>query len=299
MIVLVPPPALPAWIERQLPDGARRSAVDVGGRRLHVMEWGQGRPVLLLHGNPTWGFLYRKVVAELLGDQLRLIVPDLMGLGFSGRPPSREHRLEAHAAWLGTLLDGLGLSDLIFVGQDWGGPIGLLALADRPRLATGLVLLNTVIGPPRAGFRPTAFHRFARMPLLSTFAFRLLGFPQIALHRVQGDPRSIRGDVARAYRYPLRGWRRNAAPLALARLVPDSLEHPSVEPLRRCQAYAESFAGPVAVVWGERDPVLGRVRHHLQRTLPNARVTVTEAGHFLQEEVPREIASAVRQVARP
>jgi haloalkane dehalogenase len=261
------------------------------------MEWGQGRPVLMLHGNPTWGFLYRKVVAELREDAFRLIVPDLVGLGFSDRPPAREHSLEAHAVWLGALIDGLGLQDMVFVGQDWGGPIGLLALAGRPRVATGIVLLNTVVGPPRPGFRPTAFHRFARIPLVSTIAFRLCGVPQIALHRVQGDPRSIRGEVARAYRYPLRGWRRNAAPLALARLVPDSLEHPSVEPLRRGQAYVEAFGGPTAIVWGDRDPVLGRVRHHLERLLPRARVTATGAGHFLQEEVPREIAAAVRLVA--
>jgi haloalkane dehalogenase len=266
-------------------------------------------PVLLLHGNPTWGFLWRKVVAELLAPaegepaNLRLIMPDLVGLGFSDRPGAAAHTLEAHARWIGGVIDGVALAGpgghdrLVFVGQDWGGPIGLAALADRPERLAGLVVLNTAAGPPKPGFRPTTFHRFARMPVISTLAFRLLGFPQRALHTVQGDPGSIRGEVARAYRYPLRGWSRNAAPLALARMVPDSLDHPSVPALRRCHELVEGFDGPAAIVWGERDPILGRLLARIERVLPRAEVTRTRAGHFLQEEVPREIAGAIRSVA--
>jgi haloalkane dehalogenase len=270
---------------------------------MHVMETGAGRPVLMLHGNPTWGFLYRKVVNELRGSPLRILLSDLVGLGFSDRPRrAAEHRLDNHARWLGALLDGLaaeppGLDGLVVVLQDWGGPIGLRALADRPGLAQGLVILNTVVGPPRPGHRPAFFHRLARTPVLAELLFRGFGFPQAALHTVQGDRASIRGDVARAYRYPLRGLARNAAPLALARMVPSDESHPSWEPGRRSQAFFEAFPGPVEIVWGDRDPVLGRVLGHLCRLKPEARVTRTAAGHFLQEEVPREIASAVSRVA--
>ena len=292
------PPPFPDWIARQLPDGVRRRLVEVGGYRMHVMEWGAGRPVLMLHGNPTWGFLYRKVVAALRGEPLRLVVPDLVGLGFSDKPrQASEHRLESHARWLGALLDDLALEGLVFVGQDWGGPIGLRALAERPGLAKGLVVLNTGVGPPRPGFRPTLFHRLARVPLVSDVLFRALAFPQRILHRVQGDPASISGDVARAYRFPLAGLGNNLAPLALSRMAPNTLTHPSIEPLRRCQAFVEGFTGPSAIVWGDRDPILGRVRGRVQKLMPNARVTATAAGHFLQEEVPREIADAVRFVA--
>jgi haloalkane dehalogenase len=265
---------------------------------MHVVERGTGRPVVLLHGNPTWGFLYRKVAVELADAPLRLVVPDLVGLGFSDKPRSAaEHSLESHARWLGALLDGLALGEAVFVLHDWGGPIGLRALAARPGLAAGLVVLNTAVSPPRPGFRPTAFHRFARLPVVSTLAFRLLGFPLRSLHRVQGDRASIRGDVARAYRYPLRRLGERIAPLALARMVPDSLDHPSVAPLQRCRQFFESFAGPVAIVWGDRDPVLGRLRRWIETLQPKAAVTRTEAGHFLQEEVPREIAGAIRRVA--
>jgi cis-3-alkyl-4-acyloxetan-2-one decarboxylase len=291
----LPAPPLPAWLDAMLP--FERYALQVGQYRMHVMETGEGQPVLLLHGNPTWGFLYRKVAAKLAGASLRLIMPDLVGLGLSDKPPAAAHTLEMHSGQITRLIDALGLDRFIFVGQDWGGPIGGCAIAENPRRCAGLVVLNTVLGPPKPGFRPTAFHRFARMPIVSDLAFRGAGFPQVALWFAQGDRSSIRGAVARAYRYPLRGLRNNAAPLALARMVPDSMEHPSIARLRRCLTWAESFREPSAIVWGDRDPVLGRVRTFIERLLPSAPVTRTQAGHFLQEEVPDEIAAAIRGVA--
>jgi haloalkane dehalogenase len=87
------------------------------------------------------------------------------------------------------------------------------------------------------------------------------------------------------------------APLALARMVPSSLNHPSVPALNRCQELVAGWTGPAAIVWGDRDPVLGRVRDRIARLLPQATLTRTRAGHFLQEEVPDEIAAAIRTVA--
>jgi haloalkane dehalogenase len=288
-------PALPDWLADQLPFA--RQLVAVGDRRMHVMTAGDGPAVLMLHGNPTWGFLWRRVVAALGDHRLRLVLPDLVGLGLSDKPRDpRAHTLDNHAIWLERLVEALGLDRFVFVGHDWGGPIGLRMLATRPERAAGLVLLNTVAGPPRPGSRPTAFHRLANLPLVSTLLFRVGGLPQRALHRAQGDPRSIRGDVARAYRWPLRGLARNVAPLALARMVPTTQEHPSIEPLRRTQGFVESYRGPAAIVWGDRDPVLARALGRLQRMLPAASVTHTDGGHFLQEEVPEAIAAAVHSV---
>ena len=293
-----PLPPLPRWLERQLP--FRRSLVDVGaGLRMHVMEQGEGRPVLMLHGNPSWGYLWRKVALALVGERLRIVMPDLIGLGLSDKPRRAEaHTLANHARWLGALVDALALDGLVFVGQDWGGPIGLRALADRPERVAGLVLANTAIGPPRPGFRATTFHRFARLPLVADVAFRLGGVPQNMMAMAQGDRASIRGEVARAYRWPLRRLRDRTAPLALARMVPDRQEHPSVPDLRRCLDFVDGFGGPIALVWGERDPILGRVLGFVEKRLPQARVTRTRAGHFLQEEVPDAIADAVRDVTR-
>ena len=293
-----PPPAYPAWLERMFPEGMRRRMVDVDGVRVHVAEWGppDAQPVLMLHGNPSWGFLYRKVVAELIGQPLRLVVPDLVGLGCSDKPHDPSvHTLVHHGRWIGNLIDRLRLEDIVLVGQDWGGPIGLHAFRHRLDRLRALVLLNTVVGPPRPGFRATAFHRFARLPVVSDLVFRL-GFPQVGMTLAQGDKTSILGKAALAYWWPLRAVADRVAPLAMARMVPDSMEHPSIPALAVCQDTLLAFRGPIAMVWGDRDPVLGRVRTHIERLVPRAVVTRTRAGHFLQEEVPGEIASAILDV---
>lgn len=290
----LPGPPLPDWLARLAP--FHRWIADLGDHRIHVMETGSGFPVLLLHGNPMWGFLYRKVAKALSDEPLRLIMPDLIGLGFSDRPSSEWHTLENHARWIGRLIEELQLDRLLLVVHDWGGPIGLRALADRQDKLAGLVVLNTVVDPPRPGFRPTAFHRFSHVPVFSQTAFRLFGFPQNALHRVQADPQSIRGEVGRAYRYPLRGLKNNAAPLALARMVPTSLQHPSIGGLKICGEFAQKIEVPTAIVWGDGDPILGRALKRMTRLFPRAKVIRTSAGHFLQEEVPEEIVEGVRWV---
>ena len=292
---------LPTWLARMFPDGMRRRMVDADGVNVHVAEWGEGRPVLMLHGNPSWGFLYRKVVAELLvasGEPVRLVVPDLVGLGLSDKPRDASlHTLVNHARWIGNMIDRLELDDFVWVGQDWGGPIGLAALEHRLDRVRAMVLLNTVISPPRSGYKPTAFHRFARLPVISDLAFRGLGLAEALMMLAQGDRTSILGRAWLGYQWPLRHLADRVAPLALARMVPDSFEHPSIATLERCAETIQRFRGPVAVVWGLDDPVLVSVLSHIERTLPHASITRTRAGHFLQEEVPAEIAEGIVHAA--
>jgi len=256
-----------------------------------------GRTIVMLHGNPTWGFLWRRVI-EVLPPGFRIVVPDLVGLGRSSRPAAAAHTLEHHAAWIGDALDQLAPGPLVLVAQDWGGAIGMLAMADRlPRLR-GIVFGNTAVSPPREGFKPTLFHRLAKLPIASNLLFEWLGFPLGVLHLSQGDRASIRSDVARAYRWPLRRHADRAAPLALARMVPDSAQgHRSLPALARTDRLFREAKVPIAIVWGMKDPVLGKIVNHLERLRPDARVTRTQAGHFLQEEVPAELAAAIVDVA--
>jgi haloalkane dehalogenase len=290
------PPLAPRTLELLGP--FERSRIEIGGVGMHVMSRGVGQPVVALHGNPTWGFLWRKVAAALDPTRFRVVTIDLAGLGYSDRVPDREHTIDLHAARVGGVIDRLGLDDVVFVGQDWGGPIGLRALSHRADRVRGLVLTNTVAGPPRPGFRRSGFHRLAQTRWLGEAVFRGLGFPQVALWLAQADRSSISGDVAEAYRAPLRGLSQNAAPLALARMVPDGPEHASIEPLARCWEFVLGFGGPVALPWGVRDPILGSVVGHLERSLPGARVSRHEAGHFSPEEIPGPIAEAVAWAAR-
>lgn len=272
--------------------------VDVGdGLRMHVMEVGSGRPVVLFHGSPTWGYLYRKVVSELAGEPYRLIMPDLIGLGFSDRPSSVDmHTLENHSHWMSSLLRTLDLSDVVGVVQDWGGPIGVHALSLNPDMLTALVVMNTSLMPPKEGFKPTTFHRIFSTKA-GQLASKYLGLPQRALGFAQGDRKSISGVVRKSYTYPLSLKRGNEAVGALVRMVPSGIEDPAIVQLNEIVSYLEGFAGPSAIVWGTEDPVLGRLLRRHQRLLPDATVTETKAGHFLQEEVPAEIAAAIRAVA--
>lgn len=298
---VLPPPALPAFLEPLLP--FRRSAYTLeqgpdAGCRIHFIDHGDpaSTPVFLLHGNPTWSFLWRKVIALLPG--FRCVAPDLLGLGFSDRlPRMSDHTVERHGAAMAELVEKLDLRGIVLVGQDWGGPIAAQVGARVPERISGVVFGNTSVLVPEHP-RGTPFHRFARMPVVADLVFRGLGFPQNVLGRVQGDRKSISGVVARAYRWPLRTWADRVAPLALARMVPDGPEHRSVPALRKGEAWVRGFPGPMALVWGMRDPILKRALARHERTFPQASVTRTEAGHFLQEEAPEEIAATIGSVLR-
>ncbi len=288
---------LPEFIESQIPTFIKQKTIRVEEYDIHYMESGQGTPVFLMHGNPTWSFLYRKVIAALDPNQYRCIAPDLVGLGFSTKPTNGSfHTLENHQRIMSKLIAALIKEDFIFVGQDWGGPIGLLASINHSSKIKGMVLMNTSVFPPKPNFKPTAFHKFSHRPLLSDFVFRVLKFPQSSLHKVQGNAASIKGKVAKAYTYPLRKIRYNKAPLMLARMVPNSLDHASIPFLEKTKAFAAQYTGPVALVWGKKDPILGRLASAHQELMPHATLQLTDGGHFIQEEHPELIAKAIVEV---
>ena len=287
-------PPLPGWLERQMP--FRRRAALIDGRRIHFVDEGEGRPVLLVHGNPTWSYLWRRVVPRI-APGLRAVAPDLLGLGLSDKPrrPS-DHSLELHVDAIAGLVEGLDLHGLILVGQDWGGPVAM-GVGERLRdRVHGIVLANTSVLRPARPFRSKAFHRFSHAPVISDVVFRGLMFPVPMLDRAQGDRSSIGWREKAAYAWPLRNLLDRAAPVAMARMVPNAEDHPTTPVMDRIGAWVESFRGPAALVWGKRDPILGRALRRHQEALPQATVTETGAGHFLQEEVPEELASAIREV---
>jgi len=296
-----PAPHLPRRFEQLLP--FPRASYELGrgrhaGLELHYVDAGprDADAVLLVHGNPTWSILWRKVIAAL--PERRCIAPDLLGFGLSSKLGRIEdHSLDGHADAIAELIEALQLRSVVLVGQDWGGPICASVGARLPDRVRGIVLANTSVFVP-SNPRGTWFHRFARMRGISELAFIGAGFPQNVLWSTQGDRGSISGMIARAYRWPLRRFRDRIGPLALARMVPDDIRHPSIDALRRGEAWIEHFSGPIALVWGERDPILGRALDRHTTRLPHATVTRTQAGHFLQEEVPQALATAIADVWR-
>ncbi len=289
------PTPLPGFIREVFPFPRRR--VETRHGAMECADAGKGRPVLMVHGNPTWGFLYRKVMAELEGDGLRLVAPDLLGFGTSFKSRSwRWHSLRSHGEALLDLVERLDLRDIVLVGQDWGGPVGCWAAAHAPERVTALLLANTAVLDPGDRWRTTPFHIFSHVPLISDLVFRGLKFPVGWMHVVQGDRASIGRVEKRAYAWPFRRMGDRAGPLALARMVPNRPDHPTMPELRKADGWFRGFQGPVEFVWGARDPILGRQLKRHAEIHPKARVTETQAGHFLQEEVSGELAAAVRRL---
>ncbi len=182
------------------------------------------------------------------------------------------------------------------VVHDWGGMIGIAGAMKAGKKIDGLVVMNTAITAPKDGFKPTWFHSLSQIPLVSSLVFRGLNFPLSFLNRFAHVPGSFDSQSMKAYKYPLRKFRDNCGPLALARMVPNSMQHPSVPIEQEIEMYLGSYEGKAQIVWGMNDPVMWKLRRRTSRLLPQAKVVKTDAGHFVQEETPREVIQAIKEV---
>ena len=266
------------------------------GIKVHVLEVGSGFPVFLQHGNPTSGFLYRKVAAELPTDRLRLIMPTLVGLGFSSKIPASQHTLKNHIRWINNVLVQLKLTKLVYIGQDWGGPTGMGALSISPDLLKGAVLLNTGFNAPTEKMDLSTIHATVKTPIVGELMIEVIASVFDRLHQAQGDPASISAEVGNLYGRPVLDSGNDKAPLAMMRMVPDGPDHHSTATMRTIERYVQDLDIPAEIVWGMNDPILGKGLSAMQNNFPKAPVTKTQAGHFLQEEVPVKIAAALLRV---
>ena len=266
------------------------------GIKIHVLEAGEGFPVFLMHGNPTSGFLYRKVVENLPLDKVRVIMPTSPGLGFSSKIPASEHKLENHIRWISKVLNELELEELIYAGQDWGGPIGMGALSLSPNLIKGAVILNTGFNAPTINIDLSPAHATVKTPVIGELIVEVFFSMFDRLGAVQGDPESWTPEVAELYGKPLYDNGNAKAPLAMMRMVTDGPSHPSTPSMIKIENYVKTLDIPVEIVWGMSDPILGKALPRMEENFPKAPVTQTDAGHFLQEEVPDEIAQALIRV---
>jgi haloalkane dehalogenase len=267
------------------------------GIKVHVLEVGSGLPLFLQHGNPTSGFLYRKVAEELPTDRVRVIMPTLVGLGFSSKVPASEHTLDNHIRWIHGVLEQLQLRGVVYAGQDWGGPIGMGALARSPDLLKGAVVMNTGFNAPKAEMDLSRAHAIAKTPIVGELMIEVFVSIFERLPRMQGDPDSMPPDVVSLYARPVEESGNEKAPLAMMRMVTDGPEHPSAPAMRVIERYVQGLDIPAEIVWGTNDPILARRLSTMKENFPDAPVTETQAGHFLQEEVPGEIAAALMRVA--
>ena len=288
---------LPNYAAAFINDEYKSYLVEVeSGIKVHILEVGTGYPIYMQHGNPTSGFLYRKVAEHLPTDRFRIIMPTMVGLGFSSKVPVADHTVENHNRWLNTALSELALDKLIYVGQDWGGIIGVGALSLSPELIEGIVIMNTAIYAPTEKMQLSRLHDLVRTPIVGELLIEVLSSSFNGMDRVQGDPKSIEQPVKDLYGRPVLESGNQKAPLALMRMAPHSPDHPSTESMAKLVTFVRGLDVPTEIVWGMNDPIIGRALPAIQAHFPNARVTQTDPGHFLQEEVPDVIAAAVMRV---
>lgn len=261
--------------------------VEQNGLRLHYLDEGDGPPVLLLHGEPTWSYLYRKVIPALA--DVRSIAPDYFGFGRSDKPLRlKDYSYDFHYHSIRRLIEELDLRSLTVVVQDWGGPVGLRFAVEQPERVARLVIMNTGIGAGRAPSEEwLRFRAFVRRHGAELVPGRLVRISCI-------QPMSE--EVEAAYSAPWPVPESKAGVLAFPELVPTELDHPSAAAMLQVREALLRWEKPTLVLFSDSDPIFSpEAAERLASRIPGAGEPeiVAGAGHFLQEDKGAEIGARI------
>ncbi len=282
-----------------LPDfGFTPHYADVGGLRLAYVESGPagGEPVLLLHGEPSWSFLYRKVIPVLADAGLRAIAVDLAGFGRSDKPADMaDHSYARHVEWIRAFaFDRLDLRALTLVGQDWGGLIGLRLVAEHPDRFARVVAANTGL-PTGDQPMPEVWLRFREVVRTA---------PALSVSRLvqSGCQTRLAPEVLAAYEAPFPDPTFAAAVRAMPNLVPATPDDPAAEANRAAWRQLSAWDKPFLVAFSDRDPITGGMAPILKRVIPGAagieHPVISGAGHFLQEDAGELLGAVIADFVR-
>ena len=266
--------------------------LDAGGLRVHYLDEGPrtAAPVLLLHGEPSWSYLYRRMIPILASAGHRVIAPDLVGFGRSDKPAARaDYTYQCHVDWMRAVLTGLDLRDVTLVCQDWGGLIGLRLVAEHRERFARVVAANT--------FLPTG----DRDPGPAFLAWRKFSqeVPEFPVGRIVrgGCTSELPPEVVAAYDAPFPEERYKAGARQFPLLVPASPDDPAAEPNRAAWRVLEGWEKPFLTAFSDSDPITAGADRALQERIPGARgqphTTIAGGGHFLQEDRGEELARVV------
>jgi haloalkane dehalogenase len=287
----------PNYVE--LPDGGlgrggspTARPADGGALRLHYLDEGRrdGGVVLLMHGEPSWCFLYRKMIPVLADAGLRVIAPDLIGFGRSDKPVRREdYTYERHVGWIRAFIEALDLREVTLVGQDWGGLIGLRVAAEaEPRFAR-IVAANTGLptGEQRVPDVFKAWQRFSQETPVFAIGQIVAG----------GCSTDLSEAVIAAYDAPFPDERYKAGARQFPLLVPTAPDDPAAPANRRAWEVFSRWEKPFLTAFSDSDPITHGAERPFQKLVPGAQgqahVVIAKAGHFLQEDRGEELARVV------
>jgi haloalkane dehalogenase len=266
--------------------------VTVNGVRIHYVDEGaqNAEPVLLLHGEPSWSYLYRKMIPALTAAGYRAITPDLVGFGRSDKPAMREdYTYQRHVDWIMGLIESLDLQGINLLGQDWGGLIGLRLAAENESRFACIVAANT--GLP-TGDQPMseAFFRWQRFSQTA---------PVFDIGRVvqNGCATNLPADIVAAYNAPFPDDRYTAGARQFPLLVPTTPDDPASAANRKAWEVLLRWEKPFLTAFSDSDPITKGGDRIFQRLIPGAKgqphTTIAGAGHFLQEDKGEELAGVV------
>ncbi len=266
--------------------------LDVDGLRVHYVDEGpsSAKPVLMLHGEPSWSYLYRKMIPIVTAAGHRVVAPDLVGFGRSDKPSAREdYTYQRHVDWMRGVLEGLDLRDVTLVCQDWGGLIGLRLVAEHPDRFARVVAANTFLptGDVPAGPAFMAWRTYSQ----ETPTFR-------AGRIVQGGcTQPMSDDVVAAYDAPFPDDGYLAGARQFPTLVPITPDDPAAGANRRAWEVLRRFKKPFLTAFSDGDPVTAGGDATLQARIPGAagqpHTTIAGGGHFLQEDCGEALARVV------
>ncbi len=273
-----------------------------GEGRIHYVDEGprDGQPVVMLHGNPTWGYLYRNFIPPLVAAGFRTIVPDHLGFGRSDKPDDPElYRIPRHAARLEALLESLDLRDATLIPHDWGGPIGLFWAARHPARIRALAILNTFAHrPPGKVKLPLPLHLFRTPGVGELMVKGLHAFVRVFLFKAGIVHRErFTADVRAAYLAPHPTWASRTAILTFPREIPSGPTGAVSDFLAEVHAGIQALADrPVFIAWAMKDIAFTPdvLRQLWLADFPQARVLrIEDAGHYLQEDAYERIVPAL------
>jgi haloalkane dehalogenase len=267
--------------------------VEQDGLRMHYVDEGDGEPVLLLHGEPTWSYLYRKLIPPLAAVA-RVVAPDYFGFGRSDKPVDRDwYSFDAHYASIERLVEELELRRLTVVVQDWGGPIGLRLAVTRPERVERLVIMNTGVGAGRAPSEEwLRFREFVRRVGTDLQPGQLVRITCVT---------ELTDEVVAAYDAPFPTPESKTGPLMFPELVPTEVDHPSTPKMLEVREALTRWEKPALVLFSDSDPIFSP--QHGQRMaerIPGAEPaeTIEGAGHFLQEDRGGELGERIARWLR-
>lgn len=278
---------------RQLYPWPGKDLVLPSGHRLHYLDEGQGQPLLMVHGNPTWSFYWRNLVHGL-SDRYRCVVPDHLGCGLSDKPQDWSYRLADHARNVVALIDELDLDNITLVVHDWGGAIGMTAALQRPERIRRVIVFNTA-----AFYGPLPMSiRLGRLPLVGQLGvLGLNGFARLALRWATTQPAHYRGAVGEGYLAPYRSWEERIATLRFIQDIPIERRHPTRPDMEALEAEFDRFNDrPSLIVWGAKDFCFNDTfLARWVRAYPDAEVhRLAEVGHYVVEDGGKHVVRTVR-----